>query len=177
MTMTKLMVILLFFTMPGALPADEAAVRVEPPNPQGTRLLQKQTADAAIRDYLQSWQNLRAALEQNRPDLLEQSFVGTALDRLKATIAQQAELGMHASYQDRAHDVRILFYSPDGLSIQLVDNAEYDQQIFDQNKVLATERVHKRYVVVLTPTEVRWRVRVFQSDPNETPVSMTSRSR
>ena len=171
------LVALLSFAMPCALLADEAAVRVEPPNLQATRLLQKQTADAAIRDYLQSWRSLRAALEQNRPDLLEQSFVGTALDKLKDTIGQQADLGLHTSYQDRAHDLHVVFYSPDGLSIQLVDNAEYDQQVFDHDKVLATERVRKRYVVILTPTEVRWRVRVFQADPNETPVAMTKRVR
>ncbi len=178
MTMVKpALVALLFFATPWSLLADEAAVRVEPPNLQATRLLQKQTADAAIRDYLQSWRSLRVALEQNRPDLLEQSFVGTALDKLKDTIGQQADLGLHTSYQDRAHDLRVVFYSPDGLSIQLVDNAEYDQQVLEHDKVLATERVRKRYVVILTPTEVRWRVRVFQADPNETPVAMTKRVR
>ncbi len=170
-------VTLLLFAIPGALLADEATVRVEPPNPQATKQLQKQTASAAIRDYLQSWRILRAALEQNRPDLLEQSFVGTALDKLKDTIGQQADLGLHTTYQDRAHDLRVVFYSPDGLSIQLIDNAEYDQQVFDHDKVLATERVRQRYVVVLTPTEVRWRVRVFQADPNDTPVGVTKRIR
>jgi hypothetical protein len=165
------LLVLLFFATPCALPADEAAVHVEPPNPQGTRQLQKQTADAAIRDYLQSWQSLGAALEQNRPDLLEQSFVGSALDRLKDTIEQQAKLGLHTQYKDRAHDLHIDFYSPDGLSIRLIDNAEYDQQAFDHEKVLAAERVRRRYIVVMTPTEVRWRVRIFQSDPSQTPVA------
>jgi hypothetical protein len=166
---------LLFFAMRCDLLAEQPVVRVEPPNLQGTRPLQKQTADAAIRDYLLSWQSLRAALEQNRPDLLEQSFVGTALDKLKDTVGQQTDLGLHTSYQDRAHDLRVVFYSPDGLSIQLVDNAEYDQQVFDHDKLLATERQRKRYIVVLTPTEVRWRVRVFQLDPNERPVATTKR--
>lgn len=177
--MIKLLsVILLSLSMPCALLADEAAVTVEPPNPQSTKLLKKQTADSAIRDYLQSWQSLRAALEQNRADLLEQSFVGTALDKLKDTIGQQVELGLHTSYQDRAHDLRVVFYSPDGLSIQLVDNAEYDQQVFNHDGVLAMERIHKRYVVVLTPSELHWRVRVFQADdPNETPVAMTKGDR
>lgn len=169
------LVILLFFALPFALVAEDTSVRVEPSNPQGTRLLQKQTAAAAIRDYLQSWQSLRAALEQNRPDLLEQSFVGTALDRIRDTIQQQADLGMHTSYQDRAHDLRIVFYSPEGLSIQVIDNVEYDQRVFDHDKVLATERVRKRYVVVLTPTEVRWRVRLFQAEPNEAPVAVSKR--
>ena len=158
------LVTLLLFAVPGALPAEEPIVRIEPPNTQGTRLLQKQTADAVIRDYLQSWHSLDGALDQNRPDLLDDSFVGTALDKLKDTIGEQTALGLRTRYQDRAHDVRIEFYSPDGLSIRLVDDAEYDQQAFEHNKLLATERVHRRYVVVLTPTEVRWRVRVFQAN-------------
>ncbi len=167
----RALIVLLFFAAPYALPADEAAVHVEPPNLQGTRQLQKQTADAVVRDYLQSWQSLGAALEQNRPDLLEQSFVGAALDKLKDTIEQQANLGLHTQYKDRTHDLHIDFYSPDGLSIRLIDNAEYDQQAFDHDKVLGTERVHRRYIVVMTPTEVRWRVRILQSEPGETPVA------
>jgi len=31
--------------------------------------------------------------------------------------------------------------------------------------VLATEHVHTRYIVVLTPAELRWRVRIFQASP------------
>ncbi len=172
-----LLVVSLFFAMPFALLAEEATVRVEPPNPQSTRLLQKQTATAAIRDYLQSWESLRAALELNRPDLLDQSFVGTALDKLKDTVQQQTELGVHTSYQDRAHDLQIVFYSPDGLSIQLLDNVEYDQQVFDHEKILASEKLRRRYVIVLTPTEVRWRVRVMQSEPNDAPTAINKRVR
>ena len=157
--------IFLFLAMPLGLLADQATVRVEPANPQRTRLLQAQTAAAAIRDYLQSWQSLRAALEQNRPDLLDQSFVGTALDKLTDTLHQQAAAGITTRYEDRAHDLRIVFYSPEGLSMQLIDNVEYDQQVLDHDKVLTTQRVHARYIVVLTPTEVRWRVRVFQAEP------------
>jgi hypothetical protein len=150
-------VLILFLAAPCTLLADQMAVHIEPSNPQGTRLLQKQTADSAIRDYLQSWQSLRSALEQNRPE--------------------QTALGLHTRYQDRAHDLRIDFYSPDGLSIRLIDDVDYDQQAFDHEKILASERVRRRYIVVLTPTEVRWRVRVFQSEPNETPVAITKRVR
>ena len=164
--MKLVLLVSLLFASNYAIAADQTAVQVEPPNLQATRQLQKQTADAVIRDYLQSWQSLKAALEQNRPDLLEQSFVGNALDKLKDTIGQQADLGLHTRYQDRSHDLKIEFYSPDGLSVRLIDNADYDQQAFDHDKVLATERIRERYVVVLTPAEVRWRVRVFQADPN-----------
>jgi hypothetical protein len=141
----------------------QATVRVEPPNLQGPRTLPEQTGTAAIRDYLQSWQNLRAALEQNRTDLLDPAFVGTARDKLTETIQQQTTLGIHTRYQDRAHDIQIVFYSPEGLSIELTDDVEYDLQIVDRGKVKTTQHISARYVIVLTPAEVRWRVRVFQA--------------
>ncbi len=162
--MKPLLVLLAAFVVPFALGADQAAVRVEPSTSQGPRPLQQQTSTAAIRDYLQSWQSLGAALEQNRADLLDPAFVGTARDKLTNTIHEQATLGIHTRYRDRAHDLRIVFYSPEGLSIQLTDNVDYDQQVFDQNKILTTQHVHARYVVVLTPAEMRWRVRIFQAD-------------
>ena len=158
------MVILAVLTMPVTLRADQPSVQVEPPNLHGPRPLQDETATAVIRDYLQSWQSLRAALEQNRSELLDQDFVGTARDKLTDTTKEQAALGIHTRYQDRSHDLQIVFYSPDGLSIQLIDNVEYDEQIFDHQKLVTTQRVHARYVVVLTPAETRWRVRIFQTE-------------
>jgi hypothetical protein len=59
--------------------------------------------------------------------------------------------------------LQILFYSPEGLSIELADTVEYDVQVFDRDKSIGTEQVRTRYIVVLTPTETRWRVRIFQS--------------
>lgn len=163
--MLKGLVALLMVAMPAALFADEPTVQVEPSNLQRPRPLEKQTETAVIRDYLRSWQSLCAALEQNRPDLLNQNFVGTALDKLTDTMHQQAALGIHTRYLDRAHDLRVVFYSPEGLSIQLIDNCDYDQQVLDHEKVLSTQRVHARYIVVLTPSEVRWRVRILQAEP------------
>ena len=77
---------------------------------------------------------------------------------------QQAALGIRTAYQDRAHDVQIVFYSPEGLSIELIDNVDYDVQVFDHDKLETTQQVHARYVVVMTPAEVRWRVRVLQAE-------------
>lgn len=161
----SLLIIFWVFAMPFALWADSALVRVEPSNLHGPRPLQQQTATAAIRDYLESWQSLRAALEQNRANLLDPDFVGTARDKLTNTIHEQAAQGVHTRYQDRSHDLQIVFYSPEGLSIQLIDNVEYDEQVFDHDKVLTTQHVRARYVIVLTPAEMRWRVRVFQAQP------------
>ena len=153
------------FALPLVLKAEQPTVRVAPVNLHGPRPLREQTADAVVRDYLQSWQSMRAALEQNRADLLDPEFVGVAHDKLADTVHDQASLGIHTRYQDRAHDLQIVFYSPEGLSVQLIDNVEYDEQVLSKDKVLATEHVRTRYIVVLTPAELRWRVRFFQASP------------
>jgi hypothetical protein len=168
MNVLKLLMLSFIVVTPIGLLADQATVKVERSNlPPSPRPLQKQTETAAIRDYLESWQSLQAALEQNRPGLLGQSFVGTALDKLTETMHQQNAAGIHTRYKDRAHDLQIVSYSPDGLSIQLIDNVEYDQQVLERDKILTQQRVHARYIVVLTPAEVRWRVRVFQAEPGQ----------
>jgi len=74
-------------------------------------------------------------------------------------------LGLQTRYRDSAHDLQLVLYSPEGLSVQLIDTVTYDVQIMDHEKVQATQHVRARYVAVLTPTEVRWKVRVFQAEP------------
>ena len=148
-----------------AFAADQPSVRIETPNLQGPRQLQQQTAKAAIQNYLDSWIVLGDAFSQNRPDLLDQGFIGDAEDKLAGTIKQQLSDGVHTVYHDKSHDVKILLYSPDGMSIELADAVQYDVQLYDHDKAIGTEQVHARYIVVLTPTEVRWRVRIFQAQP------------
>ena len=118
-----------------------------------------------IHNYIEAWKSLRAALDQNRPELLDRDFVGGARDKLAETIRQQARLGLRTSYQDRSHDLQIVFYSPEGLSVELTDNVKYDVEVRDGDKVIASQPVTERYIVVLTPTETRWRVRVLQASP------------
>jgi len=144
----------------------QATVHMEPENLKGPRVLEDQTRTTVIRDYLQAWHGLHAAMEQNRPDLLNADFTGTSKDKLADTIQQQVAMGIHTRYQDVSHDLQIVFYSPEGLSIELTDKVEYDVEVLDHDKVTATQRVSARYVVVMTPAEVRWRVRVFQAVPD-----------
>lgn len=150
-----------------AIPAFAAdpSVQVLPPDLHGSRALEPQTATAVVRDYLESWQKMSAALDQNQASLLDPYFVGTSRDRLGATVDGQVKYGIHTHYQDLSHNLQIVFYSPDGLSIQMSDNVEYDEQVLDHDKVLTTQHIKARYVVVLTPAEVRWKIRVFQADP------------
>jgi len=146
--------------------ADEPSVHVQPPQLQGSRPLEKQTEASVIRDYLQSWRSMRQALDENQAADLDPDFIGAARDRLGETIAAQTRSGIHSRYQDRSHDLQIVFYSPEGLSIQMTDNVEYEQQVLDKDKVLVTKVIHQRYIVVLTPSEVRWQVRILQAAAN-----------
>jgi len=153
------------FTTIVALGSDHSAVRLAPTESVGPRPLEKQTETAVTRDYLQAWRSMSDALDQNRTDLLNQDFIGTAKEKLADTIREQANLGIHTRYRDGAHDLHLVFYSPEGLSIQLVDTVEYYMEVLDRDKVLAAQHVRARYVAVLTPTEIRWKVRVFQAEP------------
>ncbi|MGD0910795.1 MAG: hypothetical protein ABR928_02810 [Terracidiphilus sp.] len=144
--------------------ASQANVRIEPPAAQqGPRELQEQTASAAIRDYLQSWQSLSAALKQNRSDLLSTYFAGTALDKLGETMQEQVRAGLSTGYKVSSHDIQIVFYSPEGLSIELTDTVEYDMKVLEHGKLIANQHMRTRYIAVLTPAVEQWKVRVFQA--------------
>lgn len=144
--------------------AAQPAVQVDASQVQGPRQLEDQTKTAAIRGYLKSWQSMNDALEQNRVDILDADFAGAARDKLAETIGEQVKLGIQTRYQDRAHHIQFVFYSPEGLSIELIDRVEYDVQVIDHGKPVSTVPVSARYVVVLTPAEVQWRVRLMQAD-------------
>jgi hypothetical protein len=164
--MRRLAIICVLGVATSSFGGDDPEVRIEPSHLQGPRSLEKQTEAAAIRDYLQAWHSLRAALAESRSDLLDSSFIGDARDKLAATIAEQDKLAIRTRYQDRAHDLQVVFYSPEGLSIQIVDKVDYDIQILDHDKVVATQSLSGRYIAVLTPSEVRWRVRILQGQTN-----------
>ena len=154
------------FVAASGLGGAQPDVRVSTASLNAPRPLNNETRDAAIRDYLQSWQSLSEALGQNRADLLDADFVGTARDRLASTIQDQAALCLSTRYLDRSHHIQVLFYSPEGLSIELADTVAYDVQVTDHGKQLTSQPESARYVVVLTPSEVRWRVRVLQAVPD-----------
>jgi hypothetical protein len=143
--------------------AGQPAVRVAPIDSVGPRPVEKQTQSSVVRDYLQAWQTLGSALGGNRADLLDGYFVGVAKEKLADTIREQQNLGIETSYRDQSHDLQVVFYSPEGLSIQLLDNVEYDVEVRDHGKTVGRQHVRTRYVAVLTPTESKWKVRVFQS--------------
>jgi len=143
--------------------AGQPSVRVAPMDSVGPRPLEKQTQASLVRDYLKAWQTMSGALSQNRTDVLDGYFVGVAKEKLADTIREQQKLRVQTTYRDQSHDIQVVFYSPEGLSIQLLDNVEYDVEIRDHGTTVGTQHVRTRYVAVLTPTESKWKVRVFQS--------------
>jgi len=147
--------------------AAQPTVQVDSSPVQGPRQLEEQTKSAAIRGYLNAWQSMSNAFVQNRPEILGSDFVGTAKEKLTKTISEQVELGIQTRYQDRAHHIQFVFYSPHGLSIELIDRVEYDVQVIDHGKQISTVPVSARYIVVLTPSEVQWSVRVMQADSEQ----------
>ena len=149
-------------TIPLAASATQPSVTVAPPDLHGSRPVETRTKQAVVRDYLQSWQSLRQALAHNQPQLLNQDFTGTARKVLGTTVAEQRSLGIHTIYRDRSHHLRIVFYSPDGLALQMIDHVDYVERIYSHGKLLATRNLSAHYLVVLTPAATRWQVRIFQ---------------
>jgi hypothetical protein len=140
----------------------EPTVRVAPMDSVGPREVEDQTRSSVIRDYLQGWKMMDEALSQNRADLLDSTFVGKAKEKLATTIQDQQKIGIQTSYQAKSHDIKVVFYSPEGLSIQLVDNVEYDVDVRKTGQSLGSNHVRARYMAVLSPTETKWKVRIFQ---------------
>jgi len=130
------------------------------------RQVEDATQKAVARDYAAAWQTMTRALEQNRADLLDANFIGTAGDKLKETIRQQEKAGLHRRYVDRGHKVQAMFYSTEGSALELCDTAELQIQLLDGNKVVTSQDVTAHYIVLMTAAENSWKVRVLQQVPS-----------
>jgi hypothetical protein len=140
----------------------EPTVRVAPMDSVGPRPVEEQTQSSVIRDYLLAWQTMNDALSQNRTEQLDTVFVGKAKEKLAETVHEQQTIGIETSYLPKSHDIKVVFYSPEGLSIQLLDEVEYDVDVKKGGQSIGSEHVRTHYVAVLSPTETRWKVRVLQ---------------
>lgn len=129
----------------------------------GPRSIEDLTSKSVPRDYSNAWQTMTQAMAQNRVDLLNGYFTGFAKERLTQRIEEQAKAGLHVRYTDRGHKLTGLFYSPAGDAMQLRDEAKFDIQILDGDKVIHSEQVNLRYMVLMTPGADRWLVRELQT--------------
>lgn len=135
----------------------------------GPREVEDQTQQSIARDYAKAWQNLEQALEKNNPGPLGASFVGFARDRWASTVAEQAKAGISRKFVDRGHQARAVFYSIEGSAMVLKDTAQFEVQYLDGGKVVHSEQLTAHYVVLMTPAENSWKVRVLDEEPAAAP--------
>jgi len=132
------------------------------------RQLEQGTGESLVREYATAWKNRSTALDQNRTDVLNDSFVGTARERIEAQIAAQRKTGLHERIVDHGHQVNAIFYSIDGSAIQLRDTAQIETQVLDGNTVVAATTKPVNYVTLMTVADGRWKVRELIEVPEFT---------
>ena len=129
------------------------------------RPLEQLTGQAIVKMYSGAWKNMETALEENRPDLIDESFVGYAHDKLLSQVNNQQKNGLTTHYVDHGHQVAATFYSPEGSAVQLQDTAQLEIQLLDGGKVVSSQNVTRKYIAVVTVVEDSWKVRVLDSVP------------
>lgn len=132
------------------------------------REVEEQTAESIVRDYGNAWKNLAQALEKNQADVLAASFVGIARDQLAGAIAGQASSGLSRKLVDHGHQLHVVFYPVEGSAMQLRDTAQLEVQYLENGKVIHSERLTSNYLVLMTPGENSWKVRILQELPSGT---------
>ncbi len=131
----------------------------------GPRELEEQTQKSIVRDYGRAWNTLQSALEHDDAEALQQYFVGIARDKFAQAVAEQQKTGVRVRYQVRGHALRVLFYSPEGSAIEARDTAQLEMEVLDGGKVVHRESLTQPYLVLFSPAEDRWKVRLLEPLP------------
>lgn len=131
----------------------------------GPRKIEPLTERSVVRDYTAAWRALANASETNAPDVLNAYFVDAARTTFARALAGQQQAGIRSRYLDQAHNLKAVFYAPEGDVMELQDAAEYQLQIVSGDKVIHEEHVVVQYIVLMTPGADRWVVRQIQAIP------------
>ena len=143
---------------------DVVQVRLDASNIQ-PRPLEQLTGQAIVKKYSQAWKDMETALAQNRPGVLDESFVGYAHDKLLSQIKEQQKSGLTTRYIDHGHQVEATFYSPEGSAVQLRDTAQLEIQLLDGDKVVSSQNLTRKYVAVITVVEDTLKLRILEGVP------------
>lgn len=135
-------------------------------NDAGPRSLEPTLQQSIRRDYANAWESMSSALQNSDAALLDQYWVGVAHDKLQRLIEDQGRTGVQLRYVDKSHQLQAIFYPKDGSTLLLHDTASGDLQVLASGKLIHSEAVTQKYVVLMTPGSDRWFVRVFQSVPS-----------
>jgi hypothetical protein len=147
-----------------AIPRDNPKVSLDTSS-TGPRQVEDTTERAIIRDYGRAWHDMANALSENRSDLLPNSFVGIAQQKIRDRIASQQHSGLSTRIIDHGHRVQAVFYSPEGSAMELHDAVQYELQVLDGSSIISTQKVTANYIALMTVAEDRWKVRVLQEAP------------
>jgi uncharacterized protein YkuJ len=131
------------------------------------RAIEQRTGEMVTHNYAQAWQDLANCVEANRTDLLNDFFTGEAKTRLTHLVVDQRKSGLRTHYEDHGHQVKAVFYSPDGGEMQLQDTAQLEMQVFDGQKMIYSSTSPRKYLVLMTPGADRWYVRTLESVGND----------
>ena len=131
----------------------------------GPRTVESRTEQSLVRDYTAAWKNLAEASETSSPSLLDAYFVGGAKATFAHELLDQQKTGTHVRYLNQIHNLKAVFYAPEGDVMQLQDSAEYQMQIVSDGKVVHDEHVVVQYIVLMTPGADRWTIRQLQAVP------------
>lgn len=129
------------------------------------RALEDTTELAIARDYSAAWKALATAMGENRAEVLDASFVGTARENFAKAIEAQKKNGLRRRYTDRGHKLQAIFYSPEGSAMQLRDTAQLEIEVLDGETVVHREQITQPYLVLMTVAEGSWKVRVLEEQP------------
>jgi hypothetical protein len=132
----------------------------------GPRQLEPTLLQSIRRDYGKAWQTMSVALQSGEPAILDQYWVGVAHDKLQRLIRDEGNTGVQVRYIDKSHQLQAVFYPNDGAALLLHDSARIEVQVLSAGKVIDSENLTEHYVVLMTPGQDRWLVRVFQSVPS-----------
>jgi hypothetical protein len=140
----------------------EVKLSVESATP---RTVESRTEQSLVRDYTAAWKSLAEASEKSSPELLNAYFAGGAKTTFARELTDQQKTGTHVRYLNQIHNLKAVFYAPEGDVMQLQDSAEYQMQVVSGDKVIHDEHVVVQYIVLMTPGADRWMVRQLQAVP------------
>lgn len=131
----------------------------------GPRQLEPTLQQSIPRDYVKAWQVLSMALEERDPKLLDQYWVGVAHDKFRRLVDDESQTGIQIRYRDISHKLQAVFYPSDGAALLLYDNVQLEMKVLRSSRVIHTGKINKRYLILMTPAQDRWVVRVLQEVP------------
>jgi hypothetical protein len=157
------LLVVAYFPLNAAAPDTNVWLNASGAGPRGVEDTLQQTLR---RDYARAWQTMNTALENGDVRPLEQYFTGIAQTKLQALIKDENSTGVKVRYVDQGHQLQAVFYPRDGGAMLLHDTAQVQMEVTQNGKVIHSEPLAQKYVVLMTPAQDRWLVRVLQSVQN-----------